>query len=172
MRNWTFLLSERAQRTRAVIVASATVLLFAAMLLSFKQMPRQADTQVLAGQATSAESSEDTDALAEFRTERASSRVTQMAALDKLIDGDDAQVSSDAAQQKLELVGYMETETTLEGLLHAQGWTDAVCTVHADSCNVLVRAESLDDAQTASILTLASAETGLSAANIKIIPVD
>ncbi len=172
MRNWTFLLSERAQRTRAVIVASATVLLFAAMLISFRQMPRQADTQVLAGQVADSDAADGADALAEFETQRAASRVSQMAELDRLIDGDDAQLSADAAQQKLELVGFMEAETTLEGLLRAQGYAGAVCTVHSDSCNVLVRASALDDAQVASILSLASAETGLSAANIKIIPVD
>ena len=111
------------------------------------------------------------DALADFQTERASSRIAQFEALDKLIDGADQAASEEAARQKLELVGYMETETTLEGLLKAQGFKDAVCTVHEDNCNVLVRAQTLSDAQTAQILSAASAETGLSAANIKIIPV-
>lgn len=170
MRNWTYLMSDRARRARAAIVAAATVLLFAAMLVSFKQMPRQSYTQTMAGQAPSAAPEE--DALDAFTAERASSRIAQMAALDSLINSGDELVSEDAARQKLELTGFMETETTLEGLLRARGWTDAVCTVHSDNCNVLVRAQELDDAQTASILALASAETGLGAANIKIITVD
>ena len=66
----------------------------------------------------------------------------------------------------------METETTLEGILRAQGFSGCVCTVHADSCNVLVRAGALTDAQTARILSAAGDETGLSPANIKIIPVE
>ena len=79
--------------------------------------------------------------------------------------------SDEAAAQKLKLVDFMEDETTVEGVLRAQGFKDAICTVHDDSCNVMVRAASLTDAQSAQILSVASAQTGLSPANIKIIPV-
>lgn len=171
MRNWAFLLNGRAQKARAVIVASATVLLFAAMFVSFRQMPRGTDTQVYAPAVSGGEAAQGADALEAFQTERAGSRIAQFEALDKLIDAGGAQADV-AAQQKLELVGYMEAETTLEGILRAQGFSGCVCTVHADSCNVLVRAQSLTDAQTAQILTAASGETGLSPANIKIIPVE
>lgn len=170
MRNWAFLLNGRAQKVRAVLVASATVVLFAAMLVSFQQMPRGADAQVYSP-AAPGETDESADALEAFQTERAGSRIAQLAALDKLIDAGGAQ-AEEAARQKLELISHMETETTLEGILRAQGFSGCVCTVHADSCNVLVRAGALTDAQTARILSAAGDETGLSPANIKIIPVE
>ena len=143
MRNWAFLLNDRAQRVRTAIVLAATALMIAAIMVSLKQMPRAADAQVYA---------------------------SQFEALDRMIDAGGAH-SDEAAAQKLKLMDFMEDETTVEGVLRAQGFKDAICTVHDDSCNVMVRAASLTDAQSAQILSVASAQTGLSPANIKIIPV-
>ena len=170
MRNWAFLLNDRAQRVRTAIVLAATALMIAAIMVSLKQMPRAADTQVYASvkaDTTSNALTEDAeDALAAFAT----SRIAQFEALDRMIDAGGAH-SDEAAAQKLKLVDFMEDETTVEGVLRAQGFKDAICTVHDDSCNVMVRAASLTDAQSAQILSVASAQTGLSPANIKIIPV-
>ena len=171
MRNWAFLLNDRAQRVRTAIVLAATALMIAAIMVSLKQMPRAADTQVYASvkaDTTSNALTEDAeDALAAFATD---SRIAQFEALDRMIDAGGAH-SDEAAAQKLKLVDFMEDETTVEGVLRAQGFKDAICTVHDDSCNVMVRAASLTDAQSAQILSVASAQTGLSPANIKIIPV-
>ena len=53
-----------------------------------------------------------------------------------------------------------------------RGYRDAVATVHEDSVNVLVRADSLSEQECAVILELAMRETGKSAENIKIIPIN
>ena len=42
MRNWAFLLNDRAQRVRTAIVLAATALMIAAIMVSLKQMPRAA----------------------------------------------------------------------------------------------------------------------------------
>ena len=167
MRNWAFLLNDRAQRVRTAIVLAATALMIAAIMVSLKQMPRAADAQVYASvkadTASNALTEDTEDALAAFATDRTASRIAQF-------DAGGAH-SDEAAAQKLKLVDFMEDETTVEGVLRAQGFKDAICTVHDDSCNVMVRAASLTDAQSAQILSVASAQTGLSPANIKIIPV-
>ena len=46
-----------------------------------------------------------------------------------------------------------------------------MATVHEDSVNVLVRAESLSQSETAVILELVLRETGISGGNVKIIPI-
>lgn len=172
MRNWAFLLNGRAQRVRTAIVLAATALMIAAIMVSLKQMPRAADAQVYASVKADTTSNALTeykeDALAAFATDRTASRIAQFEALDRMIDAGGAH-SDEAAAQKLKLVDFMEDETTVEGVLRAQGFKDAICTVHDDSCNVMVRAASLTDAQSAQILSVASAQTGLSPANIKII---
>ena len=170
MRNWAFLLNDRAQRVRTAIVLAATALMIAAIMVSLKQMPRAADAQVYADTTSNALTEDTEDALAAFATDRTASRIAQFEALDRMIDAGGAH-SDEAAAQKLKLVDFMEDETTVEGVLRAQGFKDAICTVHDDSCNVMVRAASLTDAQSAQILSVASAQTGLSPANIKIIPV-
>lgn len=168
MRNMTQAMSGRAQRLRAAVILTATALLTAGIVTSFRQAPEVQTAQTYAASGTQ---QEQTDALETFRAERAGSRIAQLNALDELIDGGDTAVGAQAAQQKLLLVGYMEAETTLEGVLGAQGFEDVVCTVSGDVCNVLVRAQSLSDAQTAQILAAARDQTGLSAANVKVIPV-
>ena len=173
MRNWAFLLNDRAQRVRTAIVLAATTLMVAAIMVSLKQMPRAADAQVYASvEADNAAGDSNTDsydALEAFATDRTASRIAQFEALDRMIDAGGAH-SDEAAAQKLRLVDFMEDETTIEGVLRAQGFKE-LCTVHEDSCNVMVRADSLTDAQSAQILSAAGAQTGLSPANIKIIPV-
>ena len=60
------------------------------------------------------------DALAAFATDRTASRIAQFEALDRMIDAGGAH-SDEAAAQKLKLVDFMEDETTVEGVLRAQG---------------------------------------------------
>ena len=52
-----------------------------------------------------------------------------------------------------------------------RGYSSAVATVHEDSVNVLVRADSLSQSETAVILELVLREAGISGGNVKIIPI-
>jgi len=110
---------------------------------------------------------------ADFRTERTTVRNQEIAYLDSIIlsEASDAETVAAAQAQKMEIAGAMEKEVTVEGLLRARGITDAVVTCHAGSVNVVVNEESLTDAQVAQVLELVQRETGESAENIKIIPV-
>jgi stage III sporulation protein AH len=109
---------------------------------------------------------------ASFREQRESTRDKEIEYLDSIINDKnaDAESKKDAQDQKIEITRQMEQELTVEGLIRAKGFSDAVVTIHSGSVNVVVKAESLTNAQAAQILDIVRRETGESAENIKIIP--
>ena len=127
--------------------------------------------------ATGAVGAEDaavpTDAIERFRSEREQMRAVEVRELKALIadSGADAGLRDEARRQLLNLTTYMEQEVTIEGVLRARGFEDALCTVHEGSVNVLVRADTLTRAESAVILELTLRETKEQSGNIKIIPI-
>ncbi|MEG1516347.1 MAG: SpoIIIAH-like family protein [Clostridia bacterium] len=113
------------------------------------------------------------DPLAQFRTDRAQLRARETAQLRGVADDRAAgdAVRDKAREMLLELAQYSEQELTLEGVLRARGFPNPLATVHEDSVNILIQADAITRAQSATILELAMRETGESGGNIKIIPV-
>ena len=109
---------------------------------------------------------------ASFREERESVREKEIEYLDSIITNanSDKESLKDAQDQKIELTRIMEKEMTVEGMLKAKGFSDAVVTLRTGSVNVVVSASEITDAQAAQILDIVRRETGESAENIKIIP--
>jgi len=109
---------------------------------------------------------------ASFREERESVREKEIEYLDSIITNanSDKESLKDAQDQKIELTRIMEKEMTVEGMLKAKGFSDAVVTLRTGSVNVVVSASDITDAQAAQILDIVRRETGESAENIKIIP--
>lgn len=128
---------------------------------------KTANDQIVTAQA-------EADPIDAFRTEREQLRQMQMAQIDELIHSEnaDAEVIRMAQTRLLERLDDQEKETTIEGVLRARGFKDAIATVHSDSVNVLVRTESLSRQETAVILELVVRETGISGGNVKIIPIN
>jgi hypothetical protein len=116
---------------------------------------------------------EPVDSVARFRSERERVREVEIRQLNELIeDASAGQELKDQAREKLiRLTEWMEQETTVEGVLRAEGFSDPLVTVHADSVNVLVRTKTLTQSDAAKILSLAARETGESSGNIKVIPI-
>lgn len=116
----------------------------------------------------------ETDAIEAFRTERQQLRQMQLSQLSEIIhsDNQDAEIVVLAQQRQLELMQWAEQELTLEGVLAMRDFKDAVVTVHTDSVNVMIRAESVSKQEAAVILELVTRETGISGGNIKIIPIN
>jgi stage III sporulation protein AH len=154
-------------RALAVLLASLLVALFSLYMLIASggrdDSASQAASRVY----------EPVDSIARFRDERSRIRDTEVAQLNALIGDESAgQDIRDRAREKLlQLTEWMEEETTVEGVLRARGFTDPLVTVHADSVNVLVRQETLSQADAARILELAARETNQTGGNIKIIPI-
>ncbi len=71
---------------------------------------------------------------------------------------------------KIDLVGAMESELILEGLIKARGFKDAVVTLTSENVNVIVQDEQLESAEVAQILTIITDETGTTAGNVIIVP--
>ena len=117
---------------------------------------------------------DDSDAIAAFRTERQQLRAMQRGQLQEIAADEttSAAISEEARRQIINMAEWSEQETTIEGVLKMRGYREAVATVHEDSVNVLVRADSLSEQECAVILELATRETGKSAENIKIIPIN
>lgn len=115
-----------------------------------------------------------TDPIAQFRSERMQLRQQQISSLNEIVHGEtrDEEITVLAQRRLMKLLEWTEVESTLEGILKLREYEDVVVTVHGDSVNVLVSAESLEPQQTATILELVCRETGISAGNVKIIPIN
>lgn len=110
-----------------------------------------------------------------YKTDRDSARASQVELLNGIINSEYSTASekSTATQSKMELQARMEKELILEGLIKAKGFEDAVVTIGNSYYNVIVKDDgSLDDSQVAQILSVVKSETGASANNVKIIPVE
>ena len=144
----------------------------AGMLLARETLapePSQAQVQAEASMPVSAQAS-----IEEFLVERALMRETQMEQLQAIVDDERTQedVRASAQRRMLELLDWMEQETTIEGVLRARGFVQVVATVHEDSANVLVETSALSQEDANAILELVTRETGLLGGNIKIIPLN
>ncbi|MCL2545325.1 MAG: SpoIIIAH-like family protein [Clostridia bacterium] len=107
-----------------------------------------------------------------YREQRSASRAQEIRMLDEMIgDNRGSGASAEEARgQKLALVRSMEQETALEGLLKAKGFEDALVSSRPGSVSVVIKRESLTEAEAVQIMELAMRETGEEARNIKIIP--
>jgi hypothetical protein len=153
----------------------AQLILLVSLLLALGSMYMLLWSGVRGGGAVPSASQvyEPVDSIARFRGERERVRAVEAQQLNALIqDAAAGQDLKDRAREKLVLLTeWMEQETTVEGVLRAEGYVDPLVTVHADSVNVLVRLETLTQADAAKILSLAARETGEPGGNIKVIPV-
>lgn len=106
---------------------------------------------------------------AAYRADRDKSRQEEIEYLDAIIEqGADQETLADTQQMKLEIVGNMEKELTVESLLKAKGFADAAVMLHTGSVNVILSAESLTDEQVAQVLDIVMRETGEPADNVKV----
>lgn len=123
--------------------------------------------------ASAASVREPADALQSFRLEREQLRAREEAQLNEIIYSDGSgELAGQARQRLMDMLDRAEAENTLEGVLRARGFDDAVVTVGERSANVLLRREApLNQRETAVILELVMRETGLTGGSVKIIPV-
>jgi hypothetical protein len=108
---------------------------------------------------------------ADYKANRENVRETEIAYLDSIISikGSDAETIKEAQDQKIEIVKAMESELTIEGLLVASGFSDAIVTVQTGSVNVVLKAKEITKEQAAKVLEIVRDETKEPAQNIKII---
>lgn len=112
--------------------------------------------------------------IAVFAADRNSVRNEELAQLEEIAEDPDASLEMRAAAQQriMTLREWMEQEATIADVLSARGYELPVVTVHSDSVNVVVAAESLSREEAGVILELVTRETGVTGGNVKIIPIN
>ena len=156
------------KRSNAVTACCALVVL-AALVFSAPRKPRNEAVR----EETTARV-QPTDAIQAFRQEREDVRRLETLQLNAVAadEGAEENVRSAARRELIRRASAMEAESTIEGILRIRGFADAVATVHEESVNVIVRASSLTQAESAQILELVMRETGKTGGEIKIMTVD
>ena len=161
-------------------MACIFVLLAAGTALVCSKLPGRPQSEPAAASVSSEAELEETaepeadNPLEEFRLEREQLRSMQTAQLNDIIhdSATDEETRALAQRTLISLLTWSEQETTIEGVLRARGFADCVVTVHEDTANVLVRAQTLTREESAVILELVLRETDVSSGNVKIIPIN
>jgi stage III sporulation protein AH len=111
------------------------------------------------------------DYFTDYKQNRESVRNKEISYLDSIIDDDksDQATLKEAQAQKMEIVNSMEKELTIEGLLNAKGFTDAIVTVQKGNINIVIKEKQISDQQAVQILDIVQKQTNEAAKNIKII---
>ncbi|MGN1042574.1 MAG: SpoIIIAH-like family protein [Christensenellales bacterium] len=109
---------------------------------------------------------------ATYRTDREATRAQEILYLEDIISASntDEVTLAEANNKKLALVGSMETELALEGLIKAKGFEDCVVTISNNNVNVVVKDSELALDEAAQILNIIVSETDYTAENVIIIP--
>jgi hypothetical protein len=107
----------------------------------------------------------------DYKANRTNVRDTEVAYLDSIISNQnsDKETIKEAQNQKIEIVRSMESELTIEGLLVASGFSDAIVTVQQGSVNVVLKTAEITKEQAAKVVEIVQDKTGEPAQNIKII---
>ena len=125
-------------------------------------------------QSASAQRPSPQQTMTSFLTDRDALRqeeIEQLLALSAAPDTE-SDIRTAAQRRVIDLRRWMEQEATVEAVLTARGYKPVLVTVHANSVNVLVAADRIEQADAAVMLELVSRETGVLGGNIKIIPIN
>ncbi len=153
-------------QARRRVCASALSLLLFALVCAILCLPRVEEP---AAQVTAPAETVD-----QFRLSRDQLRAQECDQLRELLDdpATDSAIRARAQERLMNLMQWAETEADLEEILEKRGFECVLVSVHQDSANVLVRTDSLTQADAALILELTARQTGLTGGAIKIIPVE
>ena len=89
-----------------------------------------------------------------------------------LKDADVKEADKKSALLKIEEIGdRIETESNIETLLKAKGFEKVLAVISDSGISIIVKSEGLTSAQTMQIQDIATKETNISLADVKIIPI-
>ena len=181
--DWRRVKSVFNQRTLIMCAMLAVLVVTGAVSIQYTRRAEQtaqenttvretAQSQTQSDAQPTEEAAETGSFITDYRSERNSVRAQEVAYLDSIIQNTATkQETLDEAQaRKLELTDMMEKEVTVEGLLRAKGFSQAIVTLSPESVNVVVADASVTSQQAAQILQIVQNETGQPAQNVKIIP--
>ena len=109
-----------------------------------------------------------------YRTDRESTRDQEMLYYDAIISSENSTESAiqSAEEAKLSLIGQMEKELVVEGLIKAKGFEDCIVTISDSNVNAVVKTKELSSNEVAQIVSVIQSQLSVGIENIKIIPVE
>ena len=109
--------------------------------------------------------------LESYRQQRDQSALADIAALEKLIAQStlDEQTRSDAADRLSAMIEARQAQTSLEGALLNSSLSPCVAVVAGDAVTIVTGKTTITDRDTALVLTLAEAHTGVKPQNVRVI---
>ena len=104
------------------------------------------------------------------RLEREEGRAEATETLKSMIDSETTEAASKliAEEKVMEMASMTELESSIENLIKAKGYTDAVVYINNDNVSVVVRAGEFTSQDATVISEIITQQTGIGAANIKI----
>ena len=124
--------------------------------------------------AASSALSETDDYFSKTRKEREDAREQETDLLEETIESvkSSEQAKNSAVTQLSKLTDRMEMEASIESLIKAKGFEDALAILNDDSCNVIIRSkEELKKDETVQILDIVNSIAKINFENIKIVAV-
>lgn len=108
------------------------------------------------------------------RADRDSSRADTVMYYEAIIGNEatSAQAKASAESELAELVAGMNVEQRLETLIKSLGFEDCLVTVGKENINVILKSDSLTDAEVAQVYEVVNSETGKTVENVRIKPID
>lgn len=118
----------------------------------------------------SAKESVQNDFFTQARLDREAGRSRSIETFNSIISNNEADEAAKASAQQgvLQLAQNTETETAIENLLRARGFADAVCYINNGMASIVVKAKSLDSADSAKITEIVTEQSGIPNDKVKI----
>ena len=109
-----------------------------------------------------------------YRSTRESTRDQELLYYDAIISNETSseEAVKNAESLKLDLIGQMEKELVVEGLIKAKGFEDCIVSMLDGNVNAVVKANELSSTEVAQILAIIQSQLSANFENIKIIPVE
>ncbi len=151
------------KRTKIIILSLMIVLLGVTGYLNI----------VLNNSITEPTTTTTTSLFVSYRNDRETSRDQQILYYDAIIDNENSteEAKKNAENAKLDLIGQMEKELTVEGLIKALGFTDCIISIK-DKVSVVVDSATLTKEEVAQITTTVKEQLGVAEKNIVVIPAE
>jgi stage III sporulation protein AH len=153
-------------KKKIIIIVSMVILLVATVVANVLLNKAQSD------QIDNPDDSAEVSYFNNYRTDREATRNQEFSYLDSIntTEASSADAKASAEAMKLELCETMEKELTLENLIKAQGFHDAVVTMNLKNVNVVIEDEELIASEVAQVLTIITSETDYTAENVIVYP--
>ncbi len=152
-----------------VLVSMVALLVLTGCLNYFLNRPDKSQN-ANAGSQTASYS----DYFAAEHSDRDSTRSTTVMYYNAIIESEasSAEAKANAEADLAELVASMETEQRLESLIKSLGYDDCLVTVGSENINVVLKSDPMTEQEVAQVLEMIISETGKTAANVRIKPID